>query len=193
MGPAELILTLLMAILIVVLLRFGGNRGKKANETRMIKKYANLDRGTFDSIPEGEYTDAVVSHLFSHLEEAKNPDPIRELGELEHGYTVAYSVWVICKEMASGDFTSLMATPSREAVDLAQDGFDAIGAPGCKAALAALKEAYNRLGEETVAAEEAYAAAEEAFRQAISEEMPLGLCDEYVRDHADEFIEEEEQ
>ena len=87
--------------------------------------------------------------------------------------------------MAAADGEALMASPTAAVADLAAESFRAIGASACGdtfAALASLlKDAAH--ADRTVLAE-----AEQAFRQAVQTECPLTLCESYIGEHADEFI-----
>lgn len=173
---------LLVVLLIVVLLalrKIGTRRGEDTRAARLMKAYKVMTREKLDAAPEGELVDAVVCRVLARAEEGRRPDPVKVLTDLEHGSTVIYSVWVACKEMATGDFAAIMHSRSKDVAQLAADGFDAIGAPGCAAAWRALLD-----GAQDVAA------AETAFREAVGTEQPLALCEEYIRDHAEEFIDE---
>ena len=59
-----------------------------------------------------------------------------------------------------------------------------MGAPRCAAALEAMRAAYTE-GQTDDAAMEAY-------RLAVQEETPLSLCEQYIADHRDEFIDIDE-
>ncbi len=173
---------LLVVLLIVVLLalrKIGSRHGENTRAARLMKEYKVMTRDKLDAAPEGELVDAVGSRVLARAEDTRRPDPVKVLADMEHGSTVVYSVWIACKEMASGDFAALMHSRSRDVAALAADGFDAIGATECAAAWRALLD-----GAEEVAA------AEKSFRLAVGEEQPLALCETYIRDHAEEFIDE---
>lgn len=170
----------LVALLIVTMLalrKVGARRGEDTRAARLMKQYKVMTREKLDAAPEGELVDAVVCRVLARAEDARRPDPVKELANMEHGSTVVYSVWVACKEMAAGDFTALMHSRSRDIAALAADGFDAIGAVGCA-------QAWRTLVEGTADMDEA----ESAFRRAVGAEQPLALCEGYIRDHAEEFI-----
>ncbi len=173
---------LLIALLIVTILalrKVGARRGEDTRAARLMKKYKVMTREMLDNVPEGELVDAVVCRVLARAEDARRPDPVKVLTDMEHGSTVVYSVWVVCKEMAAGDFATMMHSRSREMAALAADGFDAIGAPGCAGAWRALLEGAEDMP-----------GAEKAFREAVGAEQPLALCEDYIRDHAEEFIDE---
>ena len=61
----------------------------------------------------------------------RRPDPVKTLAGMEHGSTVVYSVWAVCKEMAVSDFAMLTTTATKDLVEPAQQALVAIGAPQC--------------------------------------------------------------
>ena len=146
--------------------------------------HACLDQAV--TIPAGERVDAVISRVLARAEELNRPDPVQALGELGNGSTVVYCVWAVCRELAAGDAAALLASPTAAIADLAAESFRAVGAPGCGNAFAAL---LAQPREDAAALQ----AAEQALRQALETECPLSLCEEYIADHADEFIDETEQ
>ncbi len=191
MNPTELIILIVLAALVVLALSLGKKRGDDSRSARMMKKYETMTREVFDSIPEGEYTEAMVCHVLAQTTTSRHPDPLACLADMSHGYTVAYCVWLICKELATADFATLMQSRSRDALELAADGMDAVGAPESAAALRTLQTAYAAdIAEETYDTAAAYKAAEEAFHTAVVKEQPLGLCEGYIVDHADELIDD---
>lgn len=181
----QLVLVVLLVVMLLALRKLGGRKGKESRAARMMKQYGHMTRETFDAIPEGERVDAVISRVLARAEEERRPDPVQALAELGNGSTVVYSVWAVCREMAAADGEALMASPTAAVADLAAESFRAIGASACGdtfAALASLlKDAAH--ADRTVLAE-----AEQAFRQAVQTECPLTLCESYIGDHADEFI-----
>lgn len=180
MDGQQLALIAVLAVALIVVGLLGRHKGEETRSARMMKKYRVMTRETFDAIPDGELTDAVVSRVLGKAAESRCPEPVQVLAALEHGSTVVYSLWVVCREMASGSFSALMHSRSREMAELAGESFAAIGAPACEAAWKTLLSA----GEADVPA------AEQAFRQAVQTECPLTLCEAYIRDHAEEFIDE---
>ena len=160
MDGQQLALIAVLAVALIVVGLLGRHKGEETRSARMMKKYRVMTRETFDAIPDGELTDAVVSRVLGKAAESRCPEPVQVLAALEHGSTVVYSLWVVCREMASGSFSALMA-------ELAGESFAAIGAPACEAAWKTLLSA----GEADVPA------AEQAFRQAVQTECPLTLCE----------------
>lgn len=182
MKKEELIILLILLAIVVVLLRLTGRRKKDTTRAgRLMKKYGHITREKLLSAPEGELVDAVVCRVLAKAEESRRPDPVRTLAELQHGSTVVYTVWAVCKEMARGDFAALRHSATWELADRAAENFRGIGATACGDAWQALMEADD--GQT--------AAAEEAFRRAVSAEQPLGLCEDYIRDHVEEFLDED--
>ncbi len=173
------ILIVLLVITMLALRRIGARRGEDTRAARMMKEYKVMTRDKLEAAPEGELVDAVVCRVLARAEDSRRPDPVTVLADLQHGSTVVYTVWVACKEMATGDFAALMHSRSKDVAALAADGFDAIGAAACAAAWRVL-----------LAGAEDVPAAEKAFREAVGAEQPLALCEGYIRDHAEEFIDE---
>lgn len=179
-------IALLLALVVVLLAirQLGKNKGAGTRSAMLMKKYATISREQFDRIPEDELVDAVVSRVLAKAAKDRRPDPVKTLSAMLHGSTVVYSVWAVCKEMAVSDFHMLTTTATKELVEPAQQALVAIGAPQCAETLTAMAAAH--------AAGEDIAEVQEAFRGAVLAECPLSLCEGYIRDHAEDFIDEEE-
>lgn len=178
----QIVLLAVLAVLLLLLSRIGRRKGGHTRSAMLMKKYATISREDFDRIPKEDLVEAVVSRVLAKAAAQHRPDPVRVLADLPHGSTVVYSVWAVCKEMASADFAALMHTATKELVEPAIEALSAIGAPGCSGALAAMHAAH-KAGEPTDEAEQ-------AFRLAVQTECPLSLCEAYVKDHADDFIDQ---
>ena len=181
----KLLLFLVLIVILLVLRSMGKEKGAGTRAARLMKKYATITREQFDAIPQDELVDAVVSRVLARAEKNRRPDPVKELADMPHGSTVVYSVWAVCKEMARADFAALMKTATRELTEPAREGLSAIGAPACAEALEALRTAH--------ADKEDLAEQEAAFRVAVQTECPLSLCEAYIRDHAEDFIDANEE
>lgn len=173
----ELIILVVIALLLLVAMRFGTRHGKDTRSERLMKKYAVMTRQTLDNAPEGELVDGAVSRVLAKAAKARRPDPASVLASLPHANTTVYTVWVVCKEMAASGYAAMMKTAAREFADLARASFADIGAEECAAAWEVLHNAEDKTDE-----------LEQALRYAIQNECPLSLCEEYIRDHAEDFI-----
>ncbi len=179
-NPAELILLVIAALLVLLALHLSKRRGGHTRAAKLMKQYATITQESLDAIPEDELVDAIVSRILAKTEEARTPNPVKTLAEMPHGNTVVYSVWAVCKELAVSDYTMLVTTATRELVEPAREALSAIGATACAEALETMRQAH--------AAGEDYADAEAAFHRAVEEECPLALCGDFIRDHAEDFI-----
>ena len=173
-------LLVLVAVLVLLASRLGKRFGQESRSARLMKKYACMTAEVFDGIPEDERVTAMVCHVLSVAAKTRRPHVVKVLASVSHGYTVVYSVWAVCNELARGDFAGLMSTPTKELVEPAREAMQAIGAADCAAALEAMRVAYAE-GQED-------AEAEGAYRLAVAKETPLSLCEEYIRDHREEFL-----
>ena len=173
----ELIILVVIALLLLVAMRFGNRQGKNTRAERLMKKYAMMTRELIEQAPEGELVDGAVSRVLAKAAEARRPDPATVLATLPHPNTTVYAVWVVCKEMAASGYAAMMKTAAREFADLARASFADIGAEQCAAAWETLHTAEDKTEE-----------LEQALRLAIQSESPLSLCEEYIRDHAEDFI-----
>lgn len=90
-------------------------------------------------------------------------------------------MWLICKELDAGSFEEVLEGPSAVFLELAADGFDAVGAPGCAAAVRSVL---------TASSEEERAELHADFLEQAEVEQPLEKCVEYIRDNPDEFLDE---
>lgn len=173
----EMIILVVIALLLLVAMRFGRRQGKDTRAERLMRKYAVMTREMIENAPEGELVDGAVSRVLAKAAEARRPDPVVVLASLPHANTTVYAVWVVCKEMAASGYAAMMKTAAREFADLARESFADIGAEACAAAWEALHVAEEKTDE-----------LEQALRAAIQAECPLSLCEDYIRDHADDFI-----
>ncbi len=178
MTTTELIILILVAALLLLVMKYGKQHGKDTRATWLMKRYTTVTRERIDTAPEGELVDGMVSHVLAQAAEARRPDPVAVLSHLSHPYTVVYTVWVVCKELASGGYAAMMKTGARSLADTAHTCFEQVGAAQCAAAFAALHTAKGDAG------------LEQTLLTAIQTECPLSLCEEYIRDHAEEFIDE---
>lgn len=177
MDPKELIILIVIAGLLLLAMRFGRRQGKNTRAERLMKQYAVMTREMIDNAPAGELVDGAVSRVLAKAAEARRPDPVVVLSGLPHANTTVYAVWVVCKEMAASGYDTMMKTAAREFADLARVSFAEIGATSCADAWEALHTAEEKTEE-----------LETALRTAIQTECPLSLCEEYIRDHAEDFI-----
>ena len=173
----EFVILVVIALLLLVAMRFGRRQGKDTRAERLMKKYAVMTREMIVSAPEGELVDGAVSRVLAKAAEARRPDPVVVLASLPHANTVVYAVWVVCKEMAASGYAVMMKTAAREFADMARESFAAIGAQDCAAAWEVLHTAEDKTDE-----------LESALRAAIQTECPLSLCEDYIRDHAEDFL-----
>ena len=177
MDTKELIVLLILLVLVIIALRVGRKKGKETRANKLMKKYKVMERSVLDGLPDGELVDAVVSRVLANAENSTRPDPLKVLAEMPYGNTVVYSTWVICKELASSDFATLQKMPSAELIDRAETAFRILGADDCAATFTTLRNATG----------DGIAPAEAAFHAAVERECPLTLCEQYIREHTDEF------
>ena len=172
----ELIVPVVLAVLVYIAFRMTKNHGKEGRAAKLMKKYANLTPEMLATVAEDEAVEAVVSHVLAQAAEMRRADPIKVLAEKPHGFTVVYSVWAVCKEMAVGDFSLLRKSATRHLMEPAKASFAAIGATETAAAWEALYTAEGDTDE-----------AECAFHRAVEAECPLTLCVAYIRDNPEQF------
>ncbi len=170
-----------IAVLVALLLCFiairqlGKRRGDESRSARLMKKYAELTPVLLKETEEEELVEAVVSHVLAKTTATRRPDPVVTLAGLPQPFTVIYSVWAVCKEMANGSFSSLMHTATREVLEAAEEALPVIGAAETAGALTTLHQAHK---DKAVTDE-----MEQIFHRAVERECPLALCAAYVRDH----------
>lgn len=178
----ELVVLVIIALALLAAMRFGRRQGKNTRAERLMKKYAVMTKELIVSAPEGELVDGAVSRVLAKAAESRRPDPVVVLSGLPHANTTVYAVWVVCKEMAVNGYVAMMKTAAKDFADLAQASFADIGATACAAAWEALHTAEDKTEE-----------LEQALHLAIQSECPLALCEEYIRDHAEDFIDSVEE
>ena len=175
----ELIILAVIAVLLLIAMRVGRRHGKDTRAERLMKQYAVMTREMIDNAPEGELVDGAVSRVLAKAAASRRPDPVVVLAGLPHANTVVYTVWVVCKELTASDYTAMMKTAAAELADAVENSFSVIGAMQCA-------ETWRTLH----TAEEKTADMEQALRVAIQTECPLSLCEAYILDHAEDFIDQ---
>ena len=178
-----LLLILAAALCYLLYRRVSKPKNDEGRAAKLMKKYKELTPEKLQETDDDELVEAVVCHVLACAAENHRPDPRKELAFLPQPFTVVYSIWAVCKELAGGDYAALTHTATRHMVEHACDGLPVIGAPKTAATLTALSEAH-KAGEDT-------AAAETAFHAAVEEECPLSLCVTYIRDHIPALVGEE--
>lgn len=164
-----------LVICLLAIQKLGRRHGDESRSARLMKKYKTLTPELLADTPDEELVEAVVACVLAEASASRRPDPAYTLSKWVQPYTVVYSIWAVCKELAGGSYAGLMRTATREMVEHACDGLPVVGALNTAAALKALAEAH-KAGEDT-------AALESAFHAAVEQECPLTLCVAYIRDH----------
>ena len=175
----ELPLLIVAAVGCYLLIRLGGKgRHDESRAAKLMKKYATLTPDLLAATPDEELVEAVVCHVLSRAADNRRPNPTKELADLPQPFTVVYSIWAVCKELAQTDYVGLTHTATRHLVDGAVDGLPVVGASATAEALAALRDGYaSKEGGEL----------HRAFHQAVEQECPLTLCAAYIRDHVSQL------
>lgn len=182
--PMETLLMVAAALVCYLLIRRMKNpKDDDSRAAKLMKKYAVLTAENLAETPDEELVEAVVSHVLSRAAEAHHPDPVKELAVLPQPFTVVYSVWAVCKELARGDYKALTHTATRHVVDLAVDSLPVVGATATAQALTTLRDAY--------ADKQDVEQLETDFHRAVESECPLTLCAGYIRDHVPQLLGEE--
>lgn len=175
----EIGILLALVVCVFALSRLGRRHGDDSRSAKLMEKYKTLTPELLAATPDEELVEAVVANVLAEAADSRKPDPAYTLSKRPQPFTVVYSIWAVCKELAHGDYAALIHTATREMVEHARDGLPVVGAPGTAAALTALAEGYT--------SEEDTAEAESAFHAAVEEECPLTLCVAYIRDHVAEL------
>ncbi|MBQ9859408.1 MAG: hypothetical protein IJO76_01865 [Clostridia bacterium] len=170
----ELLVLCILAAVVLVAFRLTKNRGGHGRAAMLMKKYADLPWEKLAAAPREELVEAVVSHVLAQAENSRRPDVVMVLADKPHGFTVVYSVWAVCREMAAGSYAMLKHTATKHLTEQAEASFTAIGAAGTAAAWQAL-------------CADPSAEAEGAFHRAVESECPLSLCEAYILDNPEQF------
>lgn len=179
--PGTLVL-IALAIVIAVYLFVLEKRTKSDVAAALCKKYAVMTTELLASVPNEELVQAVVSNVMSKQDKRK-PDAAAQLPLLSRGRAAVYSVWLLCKELETQDFSTFFRSPSRRFAEPAADGLERIGASNSATALrAALRTAEEGTDSPL------WEAVTTVFREAIATDQPLLLCVQYIRENPDEFV-----
>ena len=173
-----------LALCAFFLLKLNRSRGGDSRSARLMEKYKVLTPDLLAETPDEELVEAVVACVLAEAAESRRPDPAYTLSKWPQPYTVVYSTWAVCKEMANGDYAALMRTATRGMVEAACDALPLLGAPATAEALKTLS-ALHKDKEDTTEAEI-------AFHIAVESECPLTLCVSYIRDHVPQLTNTEE-
>lgn len=181
--PMETILMVLGVIVCYLLLRrMGRGKDDESRSAKLMKKYATLTVENLTATPDEELVEAVVAHVLSRAADNRRPDPAKELASMPQPFTVVYSIWAVCKELARGDYRALTHTATRSMVDAAIDALPVVDAPLTAAALTALRDGYGSKEDAEMHRE---------FHRAVEQECPLTLCAAYIRDHIPQLVGED--
>ena len=179
----ELGIILALVVFMFAISRLGRRRNDDSRSAKLMKNYTTLTPELLADTADDELVEAIVAHVLAQASEARKPNPGYTLSKMSQPYTVVYSIWAVCKEMAHGTYATLTRTATRDMVDHAVDGLPVIGAAATAAALKDVVAAYEA-GEDTDAMEH-------AFHAAVESECPLHLCVAFIRDHVAELMGEE--
>lgn len=180
----DLLILCALALCAWFLLKLGRNRNSDSRAARLMEKYKTLTPTLLADTPDEELVEAVVACVLAEAAESRRPDPAYTLSKWPQPYTVVYSTWAVCKEMAHGDYAALMRTATREMVEPACDALPLLGAPATAEALKTLSALHKD--------KEDITEAEKAFHVAVESECPLTLCVSYIRDHVPQLTNTEE-
>lgn len=183
MGKETILLALAAVVCYILIRRIGKDKNDESRSAKMMKKYAALTEENLAATPDEELVEAVVAHILARAADSRRPNPAAELAVMPQPYTIVYSIWAVCKELARGDYKALIRTATRDMVDHAVDGLPVIGAPATAVALTALRDVH--------AQKQDTAEAEKAFHLAVEQECPLTLCAAYIRDHIPQLLGED--
>ena len=136
-----------LVICLLAIQKLGRRHGDESRSARLMKKYKTLTPDLLADTPDEELVEAVVACVLAEAAESRKPDPAYTLSKWPQPFTVVYSIWAVCKELAHSDYAALTRTATREMVEPAADGLPVVGAPKTAAALTALAEAYKADGE----------------------------------------------
>ena len=169
-----------IVLIIAVYLYFLDKKTKNDTAAALCKTYAVMTEELLASVPDDQVVQAVAANLLNK-QDKKHPDPALQLSLLSRGRAAVYSVFLLCRELETQDFSALVKTPSYRYAEPAVDGLERIGATN---SATALRAAIRTAGDETPLWE----AVTTVFREAIAAEKPLELCVKYIRENPDEFI-----
>ena len=134
-----------LVICLLAIQQLGRRHGDESRSARLMKKYKSLTPELLAATPDEELVEAVVACVLAEASASRRPDPAYTLSKWVQPYTVVYSIWAVCKEMANGTYAALKRTATREMVEHACDGLPVVGAPKSAAALKALMASPKRL------------------------------------------------
>lgn len=177
----QYILIGIFLVVVVGLYIWGSQYKAKDSRAEMLqRRYNVLEREKLDGIPDEELVEAVAANVMAKVDK-RHPNLDQVLAQISHGRCAVYCVWILCKELDEGSFEELLAGPTGQYLELAADGLDAVGAPGCAVAVRAALDAQT---------EEERAELHADFLERAEEEKPLEKCVEYIRDNPEEFVDE---
>ena len=97
-----------LAACVWFLLKLGRNRNGESRSARLMEKYKTLTPDLLAETPDEELVEAVVACVLAEAADSRRPDPAYTLSKRPQPYTVVYSIWAVCKEMANGTYAALM-------------------------------------------------------------------------------------
>ncbi len=167
-----LLIVVFVGCLAALYLLRNGKKGNKQSKTA--SEYAVMTAQLLEETADDRLVNVVIKNLMEKLPH-RHPDPLITIPRLSHGRNAVYFTWMLVKEVEHNGADALLTKPACRFVDVGVEGLTALGAERSAEAVRAF------------IANEATADAVEAV---LTEEQPLNLCVEYIRNHTDEFIDE---
>ena len=113
----ELGIILALVLFMFAISRLGRRRNDDSRSAKLMKKYKTLTPELLADTADDELVEAIVAHVLAKASEARKPNPGFTLSKMPQPYTVVYSIWAVCKELAHGDYAALTRTATRDMVE----------------------------------------------------------------------------
>ncbi len=180
-SPVQIVLFVVLLGGLIALFIWGNTQKNKDSRAEMLqRKYYTLDAEKLAAIPDEELVEAVAANVLAKVDK-RRPSMEVTLAQVSHGRCAVTCVFLMCRELDAGSFDEVLEGPTGHLLELAADGYDAVGAPGCAAAVR---------GVLTAETEEARAELHADYLEKAEEEEPLEKCVAYIRDNPEEFLDE---
>ena len=179
------LLTIAVLALVFIGLYLFNRYGKSESDhraDRLQKQYEVLTYERLAEIADEDLAEAVVANVFAK-QDKRRPDLYKTLPLLSPGRSAVTAVWLVDRELDESDFETMFASACGSLAELAADGLDLLGAPKSATAIRTALVAES---------EEARAECHADYVEAREQEAIPRKMIEYIRDNAEEFVDEEE-
>lgn len=126
-SPVQIVLFVVLLGGLIALFIWGNTQKNKDSRAEMLqRKYYTLDAEKLAAIPDEELVEAVAANVLAKVDK-RRPSMEVTLAQVSHGRCAVTCVFLMCRELDAGSFEEVLEGPTGHLLELAADGYDAVG------------------------------------------------------------------